>query len=1045
MNQPDSGIISWFVRNPVSANLLLISVIIMGIMSIGDLRKEAFPGFEPRFIRVSMNYDSGDAKQAEEGIAIKIEDSLETVPGIRRITSTSNANGSSVSVEKQADYDLDTLLADIKTNIDSIYNFPSDAEKPVITKGRMQDHALWVQLYGDTDRATLQKLADRLKLDLMAKPSIREVSIVGKAEPMMSIEINEGKLQAFGLTLKDIADTINKESSTALTTSLRNDEKVIRLKASEQAYRAQEFAQIPLITTSSGSVIRLGDVATVEDMFADDTLVLSRYNQHNGISLQVLMDEYGDINKIVTQSHEVVDYWEQRGLLPENVELETWFDRSVQINNRLALLTKNAVTGIALVFIILALFLNLRVAFWVAAGLPFIFFGTLYFMTDTYTGMTINQLTTFGFIMALGIVVDDAVVIGESIYTTRKEEGDTLENTIRGAQRVALPTVFGVLTTVVTFMSLSLVSGLMGELYAQFGTIVSICLLLSVVESKLILPSHLANLDTHRKIKPGFTGLWSRIQHRADSGLQWFNQNIYCFVIGKALEYRYAVILGFIGVLIFVLGMPLTGQVKVSFFPNVPGDVVQVNMIMQDDASFGQTEQNLQWLEETLLQADAYLVKQYNMDSSGIKSLQVLAESDAKGSMTVELDSSVAYISTELVIQWRKRIGSPEGVKQLRIDSRMRRIDDFNVELKGASEETVLLAGAQFKKSLEKISGVSGINDNMSPGESTLRFEVTAQGRAMGMDTATLSRQLLQAFGGEIVQRYLRGKDEVKVRVRYPEDERTTSADIMQARVRLPNGTVVPLSTVAKIIPSSQKNSITRIDGLRAVSISATVDKSIISPAELVRTLKRDLAPELTQQLPDLIIHFAGEAEEQEETSSSLISMSILALMAIYILLAIPLKSYTQPLLIMTAIPFGVVGAILGHVWNDLSISLLSLNGILALSGVVVNDSLLLVSRFNELVKEGGPIKEIIVKTCSGRLRAVLLTSFTTFAGLYPILGEESTQAQFLIPAAVSLGYGILFATLITLVLIPILLFIHYEIKILLGKQYMKFSNPVEA
>ena len=429
------GIIAWFTQNPVAANLLMVSLIILGLVSMNDIRKEAFPSMEPRFITISMVYDSGDAEQAEEGIAIKIENALEALPGIKRITSTSHANGSTVQVEKETEYDLDVLFTDIKAEVDSIYNFPSDAEKPVIEKARRQQHAIWVQLYGDVDHSTLQYLGEQLERDLLAKPDIRDVNASSFIDPMISVEIDEAKLQAYGLSLSSVSEVINQESNTALTTSLRNKEKVIRLKASEQAYYAKDFADIPLITHSTGVVLTVGDIAKVTDIFADDSYKLSRYNGKNGYGIQVMMDEYGDITSMVKQAHEVVETWHQKGLLPEDVELETWYDKSIMITERLSLLTNNALMGVALVFITLALFLNLRVAFWVAAGLPFIFFGTLYFMTGNYTDMTLNEMTTFGFIMALGIVVDDAVVIGESVYSTRKKHGDTVDNTILGTHK----------------------------------------------------------------------------------------------------------------------------------------------------------------------------------------------------------------------------------------------------------------------------------------------------------------------------------------------------------------------------------------------------------------------------------------------------------------------------------------------------------------------------------------------------------------------------------------------------------------------------------
>ena len=1028
------GIIAWFAQNSVASNLLMVGLIVLGMVSYGDIRKEAFPSMEPRFVSISMTYESGDAEQAEEGIAIKIENALETVPGIKRITSTSNANGANVQVEKETDYDLDVMFNDIKTEVDSISNLPSDAENAIIDKATRDEHVIWVQLYGDASHAELQYLGKQLERDLLAQDDIRDVSAASFIDPMMSIEIDEAKLQAYGLTLSDVASRINQESSTSLTTSLRNQEKVIRLKASEQAYYAGDFAKIPLETSADGAVLTVDDVAEVTDTFADDSYSLARYNGQNGYGLQVLMDKYGDVTDMVAQAHAVVDSWHERGLLPEGVQLETWYDRSTLITERLDLLTNNALMGIVLVFITLAVFLNLRVAFWVAAGLPFIFFGTLYFMTDSYTGMTLNEMTTFGFIMALGIVVDDAVVVGESVYSTRRRYGDTLANTIEGTRKVAVPTIFGVLTTVATFFALSNVSGGLGTLYSQFGTIVTLCLLLSVVESKLILPSHLAHLPTKKTTKKGIAGLWGKVQDGADNGLNWFNEKLYQPALSATIAYRYAAVLLFITLFIVVMSLPLTGVVRVGFFPSMQGDTVSANMSLYSDASFGQTERNLLRLENAALEADKQLVEEKGVSASGMKSLQVTASGDQSGTITISLSEDKPYTLDELAARWTALSGNLEAVKKLKIQARREMVDAFRVELKSIDDATLTAANTAFQDALENIDGVFGVESSLTPGEAMMRFELTPEGRAMGMDTQSLSQQLLKAFGGEIVQRYLRNKNEVKVRVRYPEEDRMDPSDVMNTRVRLDNGTVVPLSVIATMTPDVQQKQVVRIDGLRALTVSASVDSDVITATELVNYLNESFVPTISRQYQDLSLHFAGEAEQQEETQSSMESVFILALISIYALLAIPLKSYVQPLIIMTAIPFGIVGAVLGHWSNGLMLSILSLNGILALSGVVVNDSLLLVSRYNALKEAGMRVQEAVIEACSSRLRAVLLTSITTFLGLYPILGETSMQAQFLIPAAASLGYGILFATAITLVLIPALLLI-YEDVAQLGKK----------
>jgi len=1033
-SHPGGGVIGWFAHNPVAANLLLILVIALGIFQMGDLRREAFPSMEPDSISISVSYNSGSAEQSEEGIAIKIEEALEGVIGIESVTSTSGTSSASVTVERQNGYDLDTLMTDVRAAVDGISTFPADAKNPVISKGQREEHALWIQLYGDVDRHTLQMLGTELKADFLAQSDITSVSESGWRDPQMVVEVDEGRLQAYGLSLSDVEDAINSGSTSSMTAVLKSQQLYLQLQASEQAYEITDFAKIPLISLASGQQLLLGDVATIRDTYDDSSAVLSRFQGANSIALQVITTGQDDISDSVVAARKVVQEWIDDDRLPQSVKLQTWYDRSESINSRLELLVKNAVTGILLVFLLLALFLNLKVAFWVAAGLPFIFFGTLYFMGDSWTGLSLNALTTFGFIMALGIVVDDAVVVGESIYSERSRHGDTINNTIRGTLRVAVPTIFGVLTTVAAFFALSNVEGRMGETYSQFASIVTICLLLSVVESKLILPSHLAHLNTHRKTSGHLLARgWARCQNGCDAGLQWFSEKVYRPVIDFALLNRYAISVGFVGIFILVIGMPMTGAVRLSFFPEIQGDTVRANITMEQDASYGLTHSHLLELENQAYRVDELL------GGNGIAYLQVLSESDQSGGLTVQLTDDAPYSLVDFTREWKKLAGNPEGVRSLKIQSRRDDISALRVELRASADDVLTASGDAFREALLNIPGVSGVEDNLDPTQPQVSLKLNAQGEALGFTTGMLAEQVLQAFSGQVVQRYQRGADEIEVKVRYPEADRQNPADVLAARVRTSDGTVVPLSAVATISYGYSRNAIARIDGKRAVYMTADVDKDQISSNELVNLLKTQLVPQLKKSYPGLDIHFAGEAEEQEEAESSMIAVSLLGLLVIYMLLAIPLKSYIQPVIIMTAIPFGIVGAILGHWLFDIALGIQSFNGIIALSGVVVNDSLLLVSRYNDLKAEHGndpsfSRRNAISMACRDRLRAVLLTSFTTFAGLMPLLGETDIQAQFLIPAAVSLGCGIMFATLITLILIPALIAIQEDGASGLGK-----------
>lgn len=1027
MNNRNHGIISWFIANPVAANLLMVIVIILGIMQAASLQKESFPSMEPDSLSISVSYDSGSARQAEEGIAMKIEDLLEEISGIDTITSSSSGSGASLNVKMVEDYDLDTLLEDVKSKIDSISSFPTDAKNPVISKAQREEHSLWLQLYGSADRATLQKLADNLKNDLLAQDFVSRVSVSGLLDPMILIQIDEERLQAYTLTLTDVEQAINEGSSNTMSAVLKNEDVYLQLQSSQQAYYKKEFSSIPLLTTDDGRQLLLGEVAIISDTFDDDTAVLSRFNGADSIGLQIVATDQDDISDSVTGALEVVEEWQSGSKLPEGIELATWYDRSKMIEDRLDLLVKNGITGIGLVFLLLAVFLNLTVAFWVAMGLPFIFFGTLYCMGISFIDLTLNEFTTFGFIMALGIVVDDAVVVGESVYTFRRRQGDNQTSTVKGTMEVALPTLFGVFTTVAAFYALSQTAGRLGQLYSQFAIVVAICLVLSVIESKLILPAHLNHVNTtRRKSSNPYILLWQKIQDSADTLLQLFSDKVYRKIINLALRHRYTVTILFLALFILVISMPFTGKVRLSFFPDIVGDTVRAELVMQKDATFGQTHSALNRLEELADQTDRELrgVSQV----SAIGNLQLLSESDQSGKITVELTADSPYDIKQFTRRWQELAGLPEGVRSLSIQNAPRMVSALRVELRSNDEQELTAAGQKLQVMLEDIQAVSGIEDNLEPGLPQLNLELNQQGRALGLTTDMLSQQILQAFSGQVVQQFQRGSDEIEVKVRYPEENRSNAADVLQANIRTEDGTVLPLSSVATISYGYTRDSINRIDGKRAVYISADVDKDQLSATELVAKLKRELVPELERAYPGLDIHFAGEAKEQAETQNSMIKMFLLALLMIYILLAIPLQSYIQPILIMLAIPFGVVGAVLGHWWNDLSLGILSLNGIIALSGVVVNDSLLVVARFNRLRKQGGENRELISRACRDRLRAVLLTSVTTFAGLMPLLGETSMQAQFLIPAAVSLAYGIMFATVITLVLIPSMLMIQLDI-----------------
>lgn len=1069
-----ASMISWFAHNPIAANFLMLLVIVLGFNSYQHINKESFPELEPNFVGVNVAYNTGDAKQNEEGITLKIENALEQIDGIKRITSFSQPTGSRVTVEKRSDYPLDELVKDVKNAVDSIPNLPANAEKPVITEASFLKDALWVDIFGDVDKRVLMTTAQRLKTALLKQPDIADVRFSGMPEQIISVEVADSQLQRYGLTISDISNIINAESVTSLSTSIRDGKKKIRLAAAEQGYFAEDFAQIPIKTFANGTQLKLADVASIQESIEDDPQILARYNGKATVGIKMYSDKNTDIAKLVQQAKTVVDAWQPK--LPQGVQMVYWLDQSKNINERLQLLFGNAMFGFALVFIILALFLHIKIAFWVAAGLPFIFFGTFIFMGDSFVGLTINYITTFGFIMALGIVVDDAVVVGESIYTVRQRFGDTVASTVAGTLAVSKPTILGVITTVVTFLSLANITGDMGKIYAQFGYVVSFCLLLSIVESKFILPAHLAHLNTQSNHIDNHTqsnqqpstlaryNPWRYLQKGADILMQRANSG-FQRLISLLLRFRYATLLVLLATFVLVVGMPLSGKIRMVFFPDIPGDIFMVQSEVTSEAGYRQNHANLAEIEQRLYEVDKALVQKAAQDTTasekaakentsnttaaqqgkqphahtenvnplsaktGLKSVQVYSDSDLKGRILIELKPNAPYDSAALIKQWESKTGIPAGTQSIKFISNFMRGDNFKVEIQADDMQSISAAGRKLKEILQSTKGVSGIEDNLTPNQPQIRFRLTPDGRALGFTTAEVAKQVLQNFGGGVVQRFQRDKDEVKVRVRYPEEARTSLASVQTANVRTPSGHVVPLSTVATMSQEFTTEQIRRIDGQRAGFITAQINKDIIAPAELVQQIQKNDVPALKAQFPSIDISFAGEAEQEAETAASMKSTFAITLLIIYMILAIALNSYTQPLLIMAVIPFGIVGAILGHWISGLSISIFSLNGILALTGVVINDSLLLISKFNENRRQGMFASAAIAEAAASRFRAVVLTSLTTFFGLIPLLFETSRQAQFLKPAAASLAYGILFATVITLVLIPLLVNISQDLK----------------
>jgi len=1025
------GLIAWFVNNPVAANLLMLIILFAGISTALGLRIEGFPSTPPTSINIEVNYESGDPHQAEEGIALKIEQALLGISGIKTLTSTSTAKGAQIQIESEHGYDLDKLNTQVKNKVDGIFAFPVDAEKPVISQRQWEQDALWISIYGDTNQQQLQKVAQQFENALLSLPSVNKVTRTGWKNAEIAIEIDELRLQAHGLTLAELANKIRAESQTETSGELRSNNGIILLKADKLRYFYQDFANIVLAKRADGSELTLSQIATIRDAYTETPNILSRFQGKTAINLEVKIDRDANIMSIAEQARQLVNQW-QAQRLPENVQIQLWMDQSINMLERLSLVVENGLIGILLVMLVLTIFLNLRIAFWVGMGLPLCFAGGLLLMGDNFFDLTLNQLTTFGFVLVLGILVDDAVVVGESIHTSQQQLGSSKDAVILGAKKVAIPTTFGVLTTVAAFYPLSFVDGRLGSLFAQFAFICTACLLFSLLESKLILPAHLRKTKAEAKTAnhiPARVLAW--LQKKANNALLKLNRQFYQPLLHKALDLRYACLLLFAAIFVLVVGMLPSGKVGFQFFPDIPEEVVTISYRLEPGLGYGLAHQQLTKIESVVQQLNQQWQQKTNSKTDVIAHMYSLVADDISGRVTLELSPkqqrSVDVVTVVQALQ--AALQQPQGLQELIVTW-----DDFDDDkdfvLSYLSDDATELQQAidMTMQQLQQTLGVKDLSNSLTATQPQLRFELTPQGRALGLSTGDLAEQIQQSFYGVEVQRLQRGKEEVRVRVLYPKQQRQDITSLEYARVRTNSGEVVPLSSVANVTAETLVTEIQRRDGFRSASISANIDDTLVNVDQLYELLNNTAFSHIKQRFPGLQIIKDGDAEQEQQSSRSLIFIFAFSLLLIYVLVAIPLQSYWQPLVIMAAIPFGIVGAILGHWFMGIAFSILSIFGILALSGVVVNDSLLLVNQYNQLRQSGIPERRALVLAGSQRMRAILLTSVTTCLGLLSLLQETSEQAQFLIPAATSLAYGIAFATLISLLLIPVILAIALDL-----------------
>jgi multidrug efflux pump subunit AcrB len=1026
------GVIAWFARNGVAANLLMVGILIAGAIALRTgIPTEVFPQFELDIVTVSVPYRGATPAEVEESVVIRVEESIQDLQGIKKIISTSSEGRGSVRVEVDKGYDSRELLDDIKNRVDAINTFPVETEKPVFSLARPRGEVITVVLSADMSEHDLHQLGELVRDEIVNLPGVTQVALTGVRPYEVAIEVSERTLQQYGLTLTVVANAIRRTSVDLPAGMIKSRGGEILLRTKGQAYVGDDFADIVLITRPDGSRVTVGDIATIKDDF-EETPLYARWNGKPCVMIGVA--RVGDQNAI-TLAQTVKDYLAQRqDTLPPGVDLDYWNDRSRIVKSRLNTLLSSAMMGGGLVLLVLTLFLRPAVALWVFVGVPVAFMGAIMLMPSL--GVTINVISLFAFILVLGIVVDDAIVTGENIFTHLQRGEDSTAAAIEGTQEVLTPVVFGVLTTAAAFTPLLMVEGFRGKIFGQIPLIVIPVLLFSLVESKLVLPAHLKHVSAGKRDRSQLNFVL-RIQRWFADGMETFAGKVYRPVLVQALSHRYLSLSLFVGVSAIIFSLVASNRLIFVFFPRIQSERATASLTMAEGTPTEVTARFVERMEQTARELQRKHTDPVTDESVVIDIMSVVGGQGVTGGrgrgqsgrshigevamqMVAPEERRSTVTSMDMVRQWRQMIGTVPGAQDLNFRAEIGRASSpIDIQLTGPSFDELSLAADQIKERLAEYPDLFDITDNYQDGKPEIKLRIKPEAEALGLSMRDLAQQAREAFFGAEAQRIQRGREDVRIMVRYPLEERSSMASLENMRIRTADGAEVPFASVAEVEIGRSFSTINRVDRNRTINVTADADKEKAN-LEVVKRGLNEFLPALVAQYPGMSYTLEGEAREQAESFSTVAVGGIFVLFAIYAMLAIPFRSYLQPLIVMSVIPFGLCGAIVGHVIMGFSLSIMSVFGMLALTGVVVNDSLVLVDYINRRRREGMTVIEAVRVAGVARFRAILLTSLTTFSGLLPLMFEKSTQAQFLIPMGISLGWGVLLATCVTLFLVPI-------------------------
>jgi multidrug efflux pump subunit AcrB len=1016
--------ISWFAKNSVAANLLMVSILMGGVFALSDgISLEIFPESEPDTVTVAVPLRGATPEDVELGVAVRIEEAVQDIEGIDKITSTSVEGNTRVSIEIDADYDPRETLDDIKSRVDAINTFPADAEKPVISLATRIRAVISVVVAGDYSENEIRMFAERVRDDLLRIDGISQVGLSSVRNYEIAIEASPDRLREFDVTLDDLSRAIRGSSVDISAGNVRTDGGDVLIRSKGQAYRRADFESIVVKTNPDGSIVRVSDIATVLDGFEEDSL-RTKFNDNHAAFVNVSRVGNQSAIEISDKVKAYID--SQQESLPVGMQLEYWDDDSERLKERLGIMTSSAVQGSVLVILLLSLFLRPAVAVWVFLGIPISFLGA--FVVMYIFDIPLNLMSAFGFIIVLGIVVDDAIVTGENVYSRIRSGDSGLSAAIHGTKEVAIPVTFGILTTIAAFMPLAFIEGRLGDIFAPIPAVVIPVLLFSLVESKLILPAHLKHIQLHEHDHKA-TGLqaWqSRFADKFEGIILKYYQPLLKF----AIRNRYSTVAVFGGVLIVLIMLISSGWTRMVLFERLEGDTATASLAMAIGTPFEVTNGHA----ERMVAAAEQLQDKYTDPETGQSMItNILSTVGSSGGRSVgshlariEIealplqDRTIDFSLTQVNNEWRRMIGPVPGAETLSFRASFFRAGDpIDIQFAGNSLETLNAVGEEVKAYLATYPGVFEISDSLSDGKEELQIELSPQGHLVGLTRNDIVNQVGQAFKGLQAQRIQRGRDDIRVLVRFPIDERRTVASLNEMLITAPGGRLIPLANVAEITPGRGPSQIRRIDGYRVLNVTADVDQDNTNMVVLFEDLLGHV-DSLLVKYPSISYTLEGEQARQAETFGSLQMGIIIVLFAIYCMLALPLKSYVQPLLVMSVIPFGVIGAIIGHWIMGATITILSFLGLMALTGVVINDSLVLVDFINQRHRTAGEkLRSAVERAGVARFRPVMLTSLTTFMGLTPLLIDQSSSAKFLVPMAISLSFGIIFATMITLILVP--------------------------